>query len=48
MFGLIMGNITNKKKIIHVFKATVGLNLEWCIQDWRQYRKKEIETLEQI
>ena len=46
--GLIMRNITFQKKtlIIHLHKAIVRPHLEYCIQAWRTYRKKDIDTLE--
>ena len=31
-----------------VYKATVRPHLEYCIQTWRSYRKKDIDTLERI
>ena len=43
-------NITYKenKLIIPVCKALVRPHLEYCIQAWRLYRKKDIDTLERI
>ena len=48
--GLIMRNITykDKKLFIPLYKATVRPHLEYCIQAWRPYRKKDIDTLERI
>ena len=48
--GLIKRNITyeDKKLIIPLYKAIVRPNLEYCIQAWIPYRKKDIDTLERI
>ena len=48
--GLIRRNITYKEKelIIHLYKAIVRPHLEYCVQAWRPYRKKDVDTLEQI
>ena len=50
ILGLIMRNITYKEKrlIIPLYKAIVRPPLEYCIQAWRPYRKKDIDTLERI
>ena len=50
MLGLIRRNITykGKKLIIPLYKAIVRPHLEYCIQAWRPYRKKDIDTLERI
>ena len=37
-----------KKLIIPLYKAIVRPHLEYCIQAWRLYRKKDIDTLERI
>ena len=49
-FRLIRRNITykGKKLIIPLYKALVRPHLEYCIQAWRPYRKKDINTLERI
>ena len=31
-----------------MYKTIVRPHLEYCIQDWRLYRKKDIDTLERI
>ena len=50
ILGLIRRNITykGKKLIIPFYKAVVRPHLEYCIQAWRPYRKKDIDTLERI
>ena len=41
-------NIQGKKLIITLYKAVVRPHLEYCIEAWRPYRKKDIDTLERI
>ena len=50
ILGLIRRNITykDKKLIIPLYRAIVRPHLEYCIQAWRPYRKKYIDTLERI
>ena len=50
ILGLIRRNITykGKKLIIPLYKAIVRPHLEYCIQAWRPYRKKDIDMLERI
>ena len=50
ILGLIRRNITykDKKLIIPLYKAIVRPHLEYCIQTWRPYRKKDMDTLECI
>ena len=50
ILGLIRRNITykGKKLIIPLYKAIVRPHLEYCIQAWRPYRKKDIDTFERI
>ena len=47
---LIRRTLTYKKKqlIVSMYKAIVKPNLEYCIQAWRPYRKKDIDKLERI
>ena len=48
--NLIRGTITYKEKqlIVPLYKAIVRQHLEYCIQAWRPYRKKDIDKLERI
>ena len=50
ILGLIRRNVTYKenKLIIPLYKAIVRPHLEYCIQTWRPYHKKDIDTLERI
>ena len=50
ILGLNRRNTTykNKKLIIPLYKATVRPHLQYCIQVWRPFRKKDIDTLECI
>ena len=47
---LIRRNITymDKTLIIPLYKAIVRPHLEYCIQTWRPYQKKDIDKLERI
>ena len=38
----------DKKQIIHLYEAIFVPHLEYCIQAWRPYRKKVLDTLERI
>ena len=47
ILGLIRRNITYKKKIIiPLYIAIFRSHLKYCIQAWRPYRNKDIDTLE--
>ena len=50
ILGLIRRTIMYKKKqlIVSLYKAIVRPHLEYCIQVWRPYRKKDIDKLERI
>ena len=47
---LIRRTITYKDKqlIVPLYKAIVRPHLEYCMQAWRPYRKKDIDKLERI
>ena len=50
IIGLIRRNIVYKEKelIIPLYKTIVRPHLEYCIQAWRPYRKKDIDMLERL
>ena len=50
MIGLIRRTITYKEKqlIVPLYKTIIKPHLEYCIQAWRPYRKKDIDKLERI
>ena len=49
ILGSIRRNITYiKKLIIPMYEAIFRLHLEYCIQAWRPYRKRDIYTLDRI
>ena len=50
VLGMIRRNITYKEKclIVPLYKAIVKPNLEYCIQAWSPYLRKNIDMLEKI
>ena len=50
ILGLITRNIIYKERklIIHMYKAIVMPDLEYCVQACRPYRNRDIDTLERI
>ena len=50
VLGMIRRNITHKEKslIVPLYKAIVRSHLEYCIQAWSPYLRKDIYMLEQI
>ena len=50
VFGMLRRNITYKEKflIIPLYKAIVRPHLEYCIQAWNPYLRKDIDILEKI
>ena len=50
IIGLIRRNIVYKEKepIIARYKTIVRPHLDYCIQSWRPYRKKDIDILERV
>ena len=50
ILGLIKRTITYKEKqlILPLYKAIVRPHLDYCIQAWRPYRKKDTDKLERI
>ncbi len=50
VLGMIRRNITYKEKslIVPLYKAMVRPHLEYCIQAWSLYLRKDIDMLEKI
>ena len=50
ILGLMRRNIVYKEKelIIPLYKTIVRPHLEYCIQAWRPYRRKDIDILERV
>ena len=50
ILGMIRRNITYKEKslIIPLYKAIVRPHLEYCIQSWNPYLRKDVDMLEKI
>lgn len=50
MLGLIRRNIKNKSKniMVRLYKGLVRPKLEYCVQAWRPFLKKDIKNLEKI
>ena len=50
ILGLVNRNIVYKEKelIIPLYRTIVRTHLEYCLQAWRPYRKKDIDMLERV
>ena len=49
-FGLIKRTIKSRSKdvIVKLYKALVRLKLEYCVQAWRPFLKKDISSMERV
>ena len=48
VLGMIRRNITENSLIVPLYKAIVRPHLEYCIQAWSPYLRKDIDMLEKI
>ena len=50
LLGMIRRNVTyrDKKLIMPLYKSIVRPHLEYCIQAWRPYLRKDIDKLEKV
>ena len=48
ILGLIRRTVMSCQLIVPLYKAIARPHLEYCIQAWRLYRKKDVDKLERI